>query len=812
MISRRRFLQAGAATGVVLAMPRWAYPFSQSVAPIKKYVVDLPGLIADTDKTTRGIPVLTPDTVRIKGVLTDVYTIAAVDFTQDLLGAAWTPHQQRLWGYASVANDNRKYLGGVIIAKRVPSAAHPNETGNPVRLIVKNELPGPRQHILPVDPTLIDPVVRAETGDRQDRITVHLHGGFVFWHVDGGPFTWFSNPTNFVHGSSFINGPTTGPDVGTATYDYPNDQSARTIWYHDHAYSLTRINVFAGLATAYLITDEEENGPTGLIARKVLPGAVFFNQTTERLGIPLILQDKTFWDGPNGNDPTYSASVPTGATTGDLWYPHIYEGALDTDLPDMGLPPDLAISPVPKARWGTTDPAASSAQRPSTVPEYFSDTILVNGAPFPKFTVQPRRYRFRLLNASNARFYNLGLFEADFTVNDDGIELTQFNGEFDVNGNPLLAPDPTINPPGPAFLQVANEAGFLPAPAFFSTAADGTANFNSNRPMGFTVSEARQKKHPRADWGREVPWQGDHLYMRALPGDPTLGNATRWNLVLAPAERADVIVDFRGFQGKSLILYNDAPAPFPGGDTRNDYYGNNTDLRSIGGAAPTMPGEGPDTRVCMRFDVATGDDSTDEPTFLQTVAMLKTELPIVFAATQPPTNISATRTITKTLGEDNDEIGRLRQFLGNASGAPRTYLDFPSDVATNGEVQEWQIYNLTADTHPMHFHLVNVHVKSRQVWDFNPDGTPKLPLTPIGPDLGVDPNEGGWKETVRMNPGTVTTVVMQFVLPTPTAEDPAPPPSPRLLASYGIKGAEYVWHCHILEHEEHDMMRPIVVV
>jgi spore coat protein A len=66
----------------------------------------------------------------------------------------------------------------------------------------------------------------------------------------------------------------------------------------------------------------------------------------------------------------------------------------------------------------------------------------------------------------------------------------------------------------------------------------------------------------------------------------------------------------------------------------------------------------------------------------------------------------------------------------------------------------------------------------------------------------------GWRETVRMNPGEITRVAMQFKLPTGTA----PPNSKRLLASYGINGAEYVWHCHILEHEEHDMMRPMVVI
>ena len=77
--------------------------------------------------------------------------------------------------------------------------------------------------------------------------------------------------------------------------------------------------------------------------------------------------------------------------------------------------------------------------------------------------------------------------------------------------------------------------------------------------------------------------------------------------------------------------------------------------------------------------------------------------------------------------------------------------------------------------------------------------------TPIytGPARNPDPTELGWKETVRMNPGEVTTVIMKFALPSTPFVVPS---SPR------TGGAEYVWHCHILEHEEHDMMRPLIVV
>jgi spore coat protein A, manganese oxidase len=98
-----------------------------------------------------------------------------------------------------------------------------------------------------------------------------------------------------------------------------------------------------------------------------------------------------------------------------------------------------------------------------------------------------------------------------------------------------------------------------------------------------------------------------------------------------------------------------------------------------------------------------------------------------------------------------------------------------------------------------HFHLVNVQVLGRHPFDVEDyNGTPHY----TDPARGPDRTELGWKETVRMNPGEVTTVIMRFDLP----KVPFPvPSSPR------TGGHEYVWHCHILEHEEHDMMRPLVV-
>ena len=705
-MNRRQFMQTTAGAAALLATRRLAYPYGQSPLGITKFAVTLPALgQGGANNFGNYITVLSPNTTKFPG--TDYYEIVAKQFQQQVHPAL---PPTTFWGYADATTLDSRYLGGVIVAKR----------GTPVKLKVTNLLP--RKSILPIDPTVVDPTMYAEVGGRTDRIAVHLHGGLVQWTSDGGPFAWYSNAANggFVHGSSFLNG--AGP--GAALYDYPNDQSARLLWYHDHAYGITRTNAYAGIASAYLITDDAE---AQLVSSGILPdlGGAF------PLGIPLVIQDKTFWDP--ATDPSYDRVVAANVSRGDLWYPHTYEPER-WELAPGGSPPD-----------------------PSVVAEFFSDIMLVNGAPYPTLQVDRRRYRFRLLNGSQARFYNLQMYIADSSV--DGITLTA-SSDIDPNGNPVKVP---TNAPGPRMIQIGTEGGFLPGPVVLN---------NPPRPIGYLLA----------------------------PGNPRDGNANRYNLLLAPAERADIIVDFRDVPpGSKVILYNDAPAPFPGGDDSDDYY--------VGGPSPstTIQGQGPDTRIIMRFEVSSTTVSSDM-SFNATLAALRAALPITFRSTQPSTNLRPDdEPKTKTLNEDFDDRGRLIQKLGSPEVSD--YLDVPMDVAHRGEVQMWKIYNLTGDTHPMHFHLVDVTIVKREAWKFDSSGGPVLPLQPIpGTGRGPDPNEEGWKETVRMNPGEVVTVLMRFDMPT------GAPPSPRLKSSYNVVGAEYVWHCHILEHEEHDMMHALVVI
>jgi spore coat protein A len=163
-----------------------------------------------------------------------------------------------------------------------------------------------------------------------------------------------------------------------------------------------------------------------------------------------------------------------------------------------------------------------------------------------------------------------------------------------------------------------------------------------------------------------------------------------------------------------------------------------------------------------------------------------------------------------TLNEDFDGNGRLIQTLGtfsqnglNNQGLPtwgRAYVAPSTENPTAGSIEVWQLMNLTSDTHPVHFHLVNVQVIQRQPFEGDPTD-----WSYSGPPIRPDPNEIGWKETVRMNPGEVITVITQFNLPRLPTAAMNNAMSPR------TGGREYVWHCHILEHEEHDMMRPLVI-
>ncbi len=199
------------------------------------------------------------------------------------------------WGIP-VANRTQITLGGIIVA----------QSGVPIQITFKNTLP--RKHILPVDTS----ANFKNAQQHQNATTTHVHGGFTPWISDGGPFTWFTPDGQYgpsVHSAKGNIYKLLNPHLkdGQAEYYFPNHQSARLVWYHDHAQDLTRLNAYAGIASAYIIRDSFEAN----LRNRDLPDFVE-NGGRE---IPIVIQDKIFVGANIGTkDPTWPG--PTGAYTG----------------------------------------------------------------------------------------------------------------------------------------------------------------------------------------------------------------------------------------------------------------------------------------------------------------------------------------------------------------------------------------------------------------------------------------------------------------------------------------------------------------
>jgi spore coat protein A, manganese oxidase len=716
-ITRRQFIKGAAATGVALGLPlkfgvRSAQAYAVSPA-LQKFIDPLPDLVAAAATPVTPAPYI--------GV--DYYEIALGQYTQKL--HSQLPNNTPLYGYRdNVHGSAYSHLGGLIVAKK----------GTPVRIKFLHDTGAaqlPSTHILPVDIT----IPGAETGQLQNRAAVHLHGGLVPWTSDGGPFHWFA--PNGTLGASVPQGGWLPNTTGNLTNDYyyPNNQSARLMWYHDHAIGLTRINAYSGLATGYLITDSVAEGALNLPSLPLLP---------------LVFQDKVFWDPLV--DPNYALYAGGAAAgKGALWYPYLYE------------------KQIWKLQGGNNAKKGGMLPIPSAVAEMFGDTMLANGHVYPYQTVSAQTYRFLLLNACQARFLNLSFVQENPLVPGEPV--------LGKNGLPVAAP---VN-----VTLIGTEGGFLktPVPLFLG----GVAQFLSP-------------------------------------------------LLLGPAERADLIVDFSQCPNTNVILYNDAPAPYPAGNPMFDWFL---------GVKGVTAGFGPNTRTITQFRIGSIPISpatwTPPPAYPDTNPVLPvindtvngglklnlTPGPFTFNGVSY-NYLGATQELT--LNEAFDIYGRLMQLVGTnvmqpAGGFGQPYLNRPTEFVGYNTIQIWNIYNLTADAHPMHFHLFNVMVLRRRPFRVNQfNGIPIFTALGVGPD----PNEIGWKETVKMYPGTCTTVAVlvepplagnlgtpiRTVTVTPNAGG-GPytgtlPYSPRLNSSYQLQGDEYVWHCHILEHEEHDMMRPLV--
>ncbi|BCJ50562.1 hypothetical protein Asp14428_20370 [Actinoplanes sp. NBRC 14428] len=882
---------------------------------LRKFVDGLPGLnAAGANNLGQYIPVAVPDTTTYPG--SDYYEIAVVQYREklhsDLPATLLRGYVQLSTGVVPGAHvaletanadgtttpvtdaagpvygvDKAHYLGPFIVAQK----------DRPVRIKFRNLLPtgAAGDLFLPVDTTVMGSGMGPQMGgmaepDPQNpmcgetpkpagcytgnRATLHLHGGVTPWISDGTPHQWITpagENTPYPKGVSVKNVPDMpDPGDGSQTFFYTNQQSARMMFYHDHSWGITRLNVYAGEAAGYVISDRAEQA---LVDAGVLPGA--------DATLPLVIQDKTFVPETAQlatEDPTWDAARWGGK--GQLWAPHVYMPAQNPgDTSGVNAfgrwaygpwfwPPTSGVTNGPIAN-PYYDPACDADTagwcEPPLIPgtpnvsmgmEAFNDTPLVNGTAYPTVTVDPKSYRFRILNAANDRFWNLQFYQADQSGTEVALNAAEVAA---AQTDPIVFPTPDLakSPQGPTFVQVGTEGGFLPSPVVVP-----------NQP---------------------ITWVTDPTVFNA-------GNVDKHALLLGPAERADTVVDFSRFAGKTLILYNDAPAAFPARDARYDYYTGGPDLRDTGGAPSTRPGYGPNTRTVMQIKVA---DKAPAPAYdlarLQAAFAHQADGSGVFESSQDPIIVGqgayntaygstfrnsaprdgfvritdtslafntlqgqgATQTMTMPLqpkaiqdeqGEAFDkDYGRMSGNLGletpNAQGGQQQnlilypFINPASEVLEGVELpagarvtpiasaddgtQIWKITHNGVDTHPIHFHLFHVQLINRVGWD----GIIRKP----------EPSELGWKDTLRVSPLEDTVVAMRPVVPASPfgVEDSKRPldPSAPIGSTAGFNstdananpitppitnqvvnmGWEYVWHCHILSHEEMDMMRPISV-
>jgi FtsP/CotA-like multicopper oxidase with cupredoxin domain len=700
---------------------------------IKKFVDTLPGLCGVSPWGTSGanglgqcIPIATPDTTTFPG--SDFYRIGLQDYSQQMHTDL---PSTKIRGYVQLdANGNpifdpvtgkQQYMGPLILATR----------DKPVRLLFQNRLAN--DLFIPVDPTymgagMVDNGATSALAS-QKRATIHLHGGNTPWISDGTPHQWITpagdavpNAEGFAKGFSFQNVPDMvgagslipAPSLtdGLGTYYFTNQQSGRLMFYHDHAYGITRLNVYAGEAAPYLLVDPAQEDA---LAAATVPGTIGATPDLAHL-VPLVIQDKTFVPdngAPGGQlaatDPTWDVANFGGA--GSLWFPHVYmpnqnpsvaSGASAYGRWDYGpwfWPPQDPSTFVPE---GMPVPCTSVAYpgqplvcpgtpNPSGVMEGFMDTPVINGTAYPSLQVNPAAYRFQVLSVGNDRTFNLGLYYAadkNGTVCKGGavvdlstctevsmipavpptatsplplcVDATATGGgglsiaSLDTSGNPLNGtglpagcwptiwptdgrdggvPDPTTA--GPPIIQIGTEGGLLPTPAVIPST-----------PVGYEYNR------------RNI----------------VVLNVSSHGLLLGPAERADIIVDFSGVPAQSaLIFYNDGPAPIPGFDPRVDYYTGDPDLTTSGGAPSTQPGYGPNTRTLMQIKVTgTGNSGFSLPA-------LQTALPAVFKATQDPIIVPESAYNTALGTAYTDHYARIQDTALTLDASP-----LASVTVTNG--------------------------------------------------------------------------------------------------------------------------------
>ncbi|NJC89251.1 MAG: copper oxidase [Desulfuromonas sp.] len=728
----------------------------------------------------------------------NTYDIAVRQFLQQILPAPLPP--TTVWSYGPAADPIPAIAPAATSQFNYPGYTLETTANTAVNVKWRNELvtidpatgfPYPEgsanrtylPHLLPVDQTLHwanppgtgclmgDPNRVDCHTDRPDPylgpvpIVTHLHGAHVDAHSDGYPEAWWlpkaSNiPAGYVTEGDFFDdalGQLPGTNSGYADYRYRNDQAATTLWFHDHSLGMTRSNVYAGPAGFWLIRGGTKDLATGL------PGpAPTAGQTVTQLNspgnavrqgireIPVVIQDRSF------------------NADGSLFYPPeraFFEGVANNAT--LGIP--FIGNPT-----GTTPGPSDIA--PLWNPEAFFNTMVVNGATWPKFDVAPALYRLRLLNGSNSRTLNLSMLRLYVTATKK--KLGQIDNSYEI-----------------PFYQIGGDQGFIPRVVRVQR------GFATPLTPGVPLTSVNQLRK---------------------------GPSKQQALLLGPAERADVLIDFRGLpNGTKVRMYNTAPdTPFGGfpdipadpattGQVMQFTVNVALDGKSATDPAGTTPALDPwmltlPAPAALGATTNTRQVSLNEEVSNEVCVSISpqgtiTYIPgVTFSATDPTVFINACAAAGGVpFGPKAAKLGTVGTdpVTGAPIGIPRNWDDMTAgsimanvtlhsgtpgavtkmvSVTENpalGSTEEWDIYNFTVDAHPIHVHQVAFKVLSR-----TPIGT-----APVA-GAGITQLERGFKDTVIAYPGQVT----------------------RIKATFDIAGL-YVWHCHILEHEDNEMMRPYVV-
>lgn len=560
-------------------------------------------------------------------------------------------------------------------------------------------------------------------------------------------------------------------------YEYPNEQpGGATLWFHDHAMDMTAKNVYAGLAAGYILRHRNEG------ACNFLPQVPY--------EIPLIIQDKSF----------LKEAVRVGSNDCYLFYgdaTFLQNRKLAAEADKLSGKRDCSRG---NAAFVRCDGSNDILLPPS--PEFKGHAICVNGKLWPTLEVEPRPYRFRIYNGSNSRMYVLRISNQRYEVNPESNKIVPVKDTADTTGWPAL-PLYQIGSDGGIFQKVVELSGCL---------------------------------------------------------DPQTGRPDSQNfLVLAPGERADVLIDFThvprficsGNRRKRVpnILYltNHAYTQYPG--TPNEtgtLCGNVGDHASADNLMDTLlqfkfkplnqlKYKVPRPRRGRTYvDEVNNDLSKIQPAVISPVVSNNTRRFIIneFSLYLSPEDQNKGRS-WKAITFESPVAGGTVMYSGKPgylwggkpamnngdvagipNGGPQADpYDLPCPIPI-GSNETWEIYNLSGDVHPIHLHLVNFKVKSREA--LSPTVVSQVVASmavppPVGitlpidliipspaalPNDGVDGNEKFWKDTVRANPNQKITLEVYFDGNSAFAK---------------TYSGDFVWHCHLIDHEDMGMMRPLEV-